>query len=107
MNTLYLAGATVKPRISGARFDDVFIDVPIDDGTPAPMVPTFETSEWIDCQASYYRSLGSDLADLLADRIEDLARCWRVLSQGLPISVEEFIAREEVMQELASNNDYA
>jgi hypothetical protein len=63
------------------------------------MVATFESAEWIEAQASYYRSLGSDLAELVADTLEELGMTWRVVSQGNPIAVETFRGRCEILQE--------
>jgi hypothetical protein len=91
------------------RFDDLFINVgprqfpevlEIPGPADGPSEPTFDTVEWIEIQASNYRAMGSELAGLVAERIEDLARSWRALSHGRPITCEEFTAREEVMREL-------
>jgi hypothetical protein len=82
------------------KLEDLAEDLEVaDDGRPGPIPATMETSEWIEAQASYYRSLGSDLADLVADSIAGLARDWRVASAGRPIGVETFRARMEVMAE--------
>ncbi len=79
------------------KLEDLAEDLEVaDDGRPGPIPATMETSEWIEAQASYYRS---DLADLVADSIAGLARDWRVASAGRPIGVETFRARMEVMAE--------
>ena len=115
MNTLTPARDLVNFRLhfpadDAAAVEDLADDVALagveDLGHQPPPAPTFETSEWIDAQASYYRSLGHDLGDLLARTLGDLAQSWRVLSQGEPITVETFEARSEVMQELACEGRY-
>ena len=59
--------------------------------------PQVETTEWIEAQADRIRSLGSDLAELVADQVAELARTWRVVSHDEPITVETFKARCEVL----------
>jgi hypothetical protein len=55
-------------------------------------------ADWIEAQAEHYRSLGTDLARLAADRLAELARDWRaVAGDGAGVSVATFEARMEVL----------
>lgn len=44
---------------------------------PPPSEPGLPLGEWVAVQASYYRSLGTDAADLVAEAIEGLSRGLR------------------------------
>jgi hypothetical protein len=53
--------------------------------------------ELIEVEVSYYRSLKTELGELLADHILDLANRVRQVSDG-PIAIGEFLGRWEVVE---------
>jgi hypothetical protein len=59
-----------------------------------PAEPTLPMAEWIAVQAAYFRSLGSNLGDWLARRIDALAEQARSLQAETP---DQYDAREELM----------
>jgi hypothetical protein len=59
-----------------------------------PGEPGLPLTDWIEAQASWYRSLATDAADLVADALTELARTVRLTRAA---TVIEYLDRAEVL----------
>ncbi len=83
-----------------------------DDGLPdwmrgadsdAPAEPQLPMPDWIQVKAQELRLLGSDLAEWLADKVDELASECRALEATTPAEFED---RREVLTEWAAESDH-
>lgn len=70
------------------------IDPLADDDMPAPIIPSVPFAQWLEDQASYFRSLGHSGADFIAELIQSAAETARALQASSP---SEYEARFEVL----------
>lgn len=94
MNILHAELTIFNPEENGFREEH---EIEVD---PRP------TAEWIRYQAELIRSQDSELAQLVAERIEALADDWLVLAGGKPMSVGQFRDRFDLCLEVERACDY-